>query len=227
MKMRRVRRSPLAWSTVLIAACGGAADEPVQETPPEVTATAATQAPAQLLNPNLADASALASVPGFTPEAAQAVADGGPYLTAAAFDAALREHIGDAAGAVYEHLWLPINLNDVTEAEILLIPGMDGRMAHEFEEYRPYAGMDEFREEIGKYVDDEEVERLARYVYVPIDLNTATRQEIMAVPGMDERMAHEFEEYRPYTSMDQFREEIGKYVDENEVARFERYVTIR
>ena len=39
-------------------------------------------------------------------------------------------------------------------------------------------------------------------------------------------MAHEFEEYRPYTDLDQFRQEIGKYVDENEVARLERYVTL-
>ena len=40
-------------------------------------------------------------------------------------------------------------------------------------------------------------------------------------------MAHEFEEYRPYTSMEQFRREIGKYVNEDEVARLERYVEIR
>ena len=40
-------------------------------------------------------------------------------------------------------------------------------------------------------------------------------------------MVHEFEEYRPYASMDQFRREIGKYVDEDEVARLERYVEIR
>ena len=47
----------------------------------------------------------------------------------------------------------------------------------------------------------------------------------MLVPGMSRRMAHEFEEYRPYTSIEQFRREIGKYVDDDEVARFERYVT--
>jgi len=40
-------------------------------------------------------------------------------------------------------------------------------------------------------------------------------------------MQHEFEEYRPYKSMDQFRREIGKYVDKAEVARLEQYVTIR
>ena len=40
-------------------------------------------------------------------------------------------------------------------------------------------------------------------------------------------MQHEFEEYRPYTSMAQFRREIGKYVDEDEVERLARYVEIR
>jgi hypothetical protein len=48
----------------------------------------------------------------------------------------------------------------------------------------------------------------------------------MTIPGMTARMVHEFEEYRPYTSLQQFRREIGKYVDENEVARLESYVTL-
>jgi hypothetical protein len=40
-------------------------------------------------------------------------------------------------------------------------------------------------------------------------------------------MAHEFDEYRPYTDIIKFRREIGKYVDSTTVARFERYVEIR
>ena len=39
-------------------------------------------------------------------------------------------------------------------------------------------------------------------------------------------MLHEFKEYRPYMNMKQFLMEIGKYVDENEIARFERYLTL-
>ena len=39
-------------------------------------------------------------------------------------------------------------------------------------------------------------------------------------------MAHEFQEYRPYKSMQQFRREIGKYVDAEEIARLEMYVTL-
>ncbi|HUQ19291.1 MAG TPA: hypothetical protein VM099_06725 [Gemmatimonadaceae bacterium] len=60
-----------------------------------------------------------------------------------------------------------------------------------------------------------------------INLNTATDAEILAIPGMGPRMLREFKEYRPYTSMEQFRREIGKYVDKKEVARLEQYVYIQ
>ena len=60
-----------------------------------------------------------------------------------------------------------------------------------------------------------------------INLNTATDAELMTIPGMGPRMLREFKEYRPYTSIEQFRREIGKYVDKAEVARFEQYITIK
>ena len=60
-----------------------------------------------------------------------------------------------------------------------------------------------------------------------INLNTATDAQLMSIPGMGPRMLHEFKEYRPYTSIEQFRREIGKYVDKAEVARFEQYITIK
>jgi hypothetical protein len=39
-------------------------------------------------------------------------------------------------------------------------------------------------------------------------------------------MLREFKEYRPYKAIEQFRREMGKYVDEAEVARLERYVVV-
>ena len=121
---------------------------------------------------------------------------------------------------------MAINLNTAPRDEILLIPGLGERMAHEFEEYRPYKTLAQFRKEIGKYVDQKEVARLEQYVFIPINLNTATDADILSIPGMGQRMLHEFKEYRPYKSMEQFRREIGKYVSKQEVARLERYVTI-
>ena len=60
-----------------------------------------------------------------------------------------------------------------------------------------------------------------------INITTATDAEILSIPGMGPRMLREFKEYRPYTSIEQFRREIGKYVDKAEVARLEPYITIK
>ena len=45
-----------------------------------------------------------------------------------------------------------------------------------------------------------------------LNLNTATREQFLTIPGVGDRMVREFEEYRPYASIQQFRREIGKYV---------------
>ena len=99
-------------------------------------------------------------------------------------------------------------------------------MVHEFEEYRPYTSLEQFRREIGKYVNETEVARLEQYVFVPINLNTASDEAILSIPGLGDRMLREFQEYRPYNNIQQFRREIGKYINEKEVARLERYVTL-
>ena len=129
--------------------------------------------------------------------------------------------------SLYKKIFVPQNLNTTIEADFKLIPGVGDRMAHEFEEYRPYLNIQQFRKEIGKYVDETEVARYEQYVFVPVELNTATEADMKALPGVGDRMAHEFEEYRPYTNMDQFRKEIGKYVDDKELSRLERLVYLK
>ena len=180
-----------------------------------------------LLNPNLATADELASVPHVDAALAAKIVDARPLLRPSALHEVISASLGEAQiEDVYRKLWLPLDLNTASEAEILLIPGVGGRMAHEFEEYRPYRAMAQFRREIGKYVDGDEVARLEKYVFMPLPLNTASREHILTIPGVGARMAHEFEEYRPYKAIAQFRREIGKYVDDDEVARLERYVVV-
>ena len=179
-----------------------------------------------LVNPNFADEEQLLAVPGLNAEAVAAVVDARPIMRVADLHAIVSAYTEDTE-ETYGALWLPIDLNDVSEEEILLIPGVGNRMLHEFEEYRPYMHLTQFHREIGKYVDDAELDRLAQYVYVRIDLNSASEEDILSIPGVGPRMAHEFEEYRPYTDLSQFRREIGKYVDQDEVERLARYVEIR
>ena len=182
---------------------------------------------AGVLNPNLEGAAELAAVPHLTAALVEQIIDRRPFLTMAAFDRVVSPSIAtDRRDELYASLFIPINLNDASREEILLVPGVGDRIAHEFEEYRPYRAIAQFRREIGKYVDDTEVARLEQFVYVPINLNTASDEGILSIPGVGNRLLHEFKEYRPYRSLAQFRREIGKYVSDAEVARLERYVTL-
>jgi DNA uptake protein ComE-like DNA-binding protein len=180
-----------------------------------------------VLNPDIATEAELAGVPHLDAGRVAAIVAQRPFADMTELDTFLSALSEAQRDEVYAKLFLPINLNTASRTEILLVPGLSERMAHEFEEYRPYTSLEQFRREIGKYVDAAEVARLEQYVFVPLDLNSATSEAFSTIPGVSARMVHEFEEYRPYQSMEQFRREIGKYVDEDEVARLERYMTIR
>jgi radical SAM superfamily enzyme with C-terminal helix-hairpin-helix motif len=99
-------------------------------------------------------------------------------------------------------------------------------MAREFAEYRPWKSFAQFDKEIGKYVDKAEVERLKQYTFIPLDPNTASDTDFMTIPGVGNRMVREFKEYRPWKTQQQFEKEIGKYVNQREVARLWRYMQL-
>ena len=206
---------------ILAAACTGSAEDSSSAAEP----AAAAPQPAAMLNANLAVRSELEQAVGEA--VAAALMDARPLLTLTAVYNAVLHVVGEEdAQDVLASVSVPINLNDASREEILLIPGVGERMAHEFEEYRPYVAIEQFRREIGKYVDDDEVARLEQFVFVPVNLNAASDEAILAIPGVGNRMLHEFKEYRPYQEMAQFRREIGKYVDDRELARLERFVTL-
>ena len=62
--------------------------------------------------------------------------------------------------------------------------------------------------------------------WVKYNLNIITDEQILSIPNAGDRMTREFAEYRPYTTIGQFRAEIGKYVDEDVVAGYEQYVFV-
>ena len=180
-----------------------------------------------IVDANIASEKELAGMPHLNAALVKSIVDARPFPSITELDALLskslkREQITELYGRLFVHL----NLNAATREQILLIPNAGPRMAHEFEEYRPYKALAQFHREIDKYVDDTELARLEQYVFVPINLNTASDADILTIPGLGNRMLHEFKEYRPYKAIEQFRREIGKYVDKKEVARLERYVTI-
>jgi DNA uptake protein ComE-like DNA-binding protein len=193
-----------------------------------LSVTAGAQVGKGLIDPNVATEKELAALPGMTEPIVKAVLGKRPFANIVALDEflAAQKLEADARKAFYAKAFVHINLNTADSKSIQLIPGAGKRMAHEFDEYRPWKSWKQFEKEIGKYVDEAEVARLAQYAFIPLKLNTASEAEFMTIPGVGKRMAHEFDEYRPWKSKAQFEKEIGKYVKPPEVARLWRYMAI-
>ena len=191
--------------------------------------TAEGQVAKGLVDPNVAVEKELLALPHLTPQIAKATLEKRPFLSIVEWDALLAaQGLSEAQrGELYAKAFVHINLDTASSQEILLIPGAGKRMAHEFEEYRPWRSWAQFQKEIGKYVNQQEVARLAQYTFIPININTASDADIQTIPGVGARMLHEFKEYRPWKSIEHFHKEIGKYVDEKEVRRLARYVVIQ
>ena len=180
-----------------------------------------------LVNPDLASEKELLALPHMNAKIVKEIIERRPFLKMADLNALLAQSLNKGQLAeLYGKMFVQINLNTASEEEILMIPGTGKRMLHEFLEYRPYKTLAQFHKEIGKYVDKTELARLEQYVFVSINLNTASDEDILSIPGMGKRMLGEFKEYRPYANIEKFTKEIGKYVDKKEVARLERYVTL-
>src|SRR5215213_5888570 len=152
----------------VLAACG-ATTTPTSTQP---AAVAATSVPAATAATSLAPAATAA-----TRATSPATAD-----TSAAPEATATT--STAPAATVSTAAAKLNLNTVTEDQLMsTIPGFSGRMVREFMEYRPYISIQQFRKEIGKYVDAEQVATYEQYVYVPIDVDQADAATLQQLPG--------------------------------------------
>jgi DNA uptake protein ComE-like DNA-binding protein len=181
-----------------------------------------------VVDANTAAEKDLAGMPHMTPAIAKALVGVRPFKSITDLNTFLvgQGLTQDQAMDFYKKAFVHVNLNTATRDEILLIPGAGPRMVREFPEYRPWKTFAQFDKEIGKYVGADATARLAQYVFIPVNLNTATDADILSIPGAGQRMVREFKEYRPWKSWPQFDKEIGKYVSKQEVERLKRYLVI-
>jgi DNA uptake protein ComE-like DNA-binding protein len=119
-----------------------------------------------------------------------------------------------------------VDPNTASEEELAALPGLDSAGITIVLEGRPFPDMTALDHALSATMDSASLEALYREMFIPLDLNSASRETILLIPGVGERMAREFLEYRPYRGIEEFRREIGKYVDDAEVERLERYVTV-
>jgi len=182
-----------------------------------------------VVDANVAAEKDLLTFPHMTPAIVKGILEKRPFNSITDLNAYLLSQGLTAAQAMefYTKAFVHINLNTATRDEILLVPGAGNRMAREFPEYRPWKTWAQFDKEIGKYVGQEATDKLKQYTFIPINLNTATDEDFLTIPGVANRMVREFKEYRPWKTKAQFDKEIGKYVGEKETARFWRFMVIQ
>lgn len=131
---------------------------------------------------------------------------------------------GRASAQVGKSELLDPNLG--TEQQLTALPHMNAALVKGILEKRPFLSMTEFDAFLAPTLNAEQRKALYAKAFVHLNLNSATKEEILMIPGVGNRMLREFEEYRPYKTLSQFHREIGKYVKEDELARLEGYVFV-
>lgn len=117
--------------------------------------------------------------------------------------------------------------NLATAAALTALPGMSDSITLAVIAGRPYANMAAVDRVLARHLSEQWRDSVYTSLWLRLDLNTASSDEIQLIPGVDDRLRHELEEYRPYDGVESFRRDIGGQAGAEEAARLERYITIR
>jgi DNA uptake protein ComE-like DNA-binding protein len=120
-----------------------------------------------------------------------------------------------------------VDANSAPESALAAMPGMTPAIAKAVVSGRPFTSITDLNTLlIGQGLTQEQAMAFYARAFVHINLNTATREEILLVPGAGTRMAREFAEYRPWKTWAQFDKEIGKYVGAEATAKLAQFCFI-
>jgi DNA uptake protein ComE-like DNA-binding protein len=119
------------------------------------------------------------------------------------------------------------DINTMKEADVAVLPGVTPAIAKALVAKRPFASITDANAFLlSQGLTQEQANAIYAKAFVHINLNTATGDEILLVPGAGRRMSREFPEYRPWKTYAQFDREIGKYVGPEATAKLAQYTFI-
>jgi DNA uptake protein ComE-like DNA-binding protein len=119
------------------------------------------------------------------------------------------------------------DVNIAAEKDLAALPNMNPAIAKALVAKRPFASPTELNAFLlSQGLTPEQAMAFYQSAFVHINLNTATNEEILLVPGAGRRMTREFAEYRPWKTYAQFDKEIGKYVGAEATAKLAQYTFI-
>ena len=120
-----------------------------------------------------------------------------------------------------------VDANTIAEGDLAKLPGMTPALAKDLVAKRPFLSITALDQALtGAGLTREQITALYGRIFIHVNLNSASRDEILLIPGVGNRMLREFLEYRPYAALAVFHREIDKYVDDTELARLEQYVFV-
>jgi DNA uptake protein ComE-like DNA-binding protein len=120
-----------------------------------------------------------------------------------------------------------VDANTAPEKDLLTFPNMTPAIVKGILEKRPFGSITELNAYLlSQGLTAEKAMEFYSKAFIHINLNTATREEILLVPGAGARMAREFAEYRPWRNWAQFDKEIGKYVGQAATDKLKQYCFI-
>ena len=187
-----------------------------------------------LVEPNVAADSTMLALPHMNAALVQALKDARPILSIVALDSILASKALSKSQRteLYGKVFVHVDLNRGSDAEFMLIPGVDAKKITALKSQRPWSSFEQFQTAIAKATSATEATRLEQYVFIPVELNTFTDpiMDTFASIGVGTRQwKREFAEYRPWTSMEQFDRQISKYLRSRptELKRLARYVIIK
>ena len=121
--------------------------------------------------------------------------------------------------------------NVAPEADLLKMPHMTPAIVKGLIAKRNFASITDLNAYLlGAGLTQAQATEFYGRAFIHVNLNTGTREEFMLIPTSTSRWAHEFDEYRPWTSYAQFDKEIGKYTtprnDPAVLDKFKQYLFI-
>ena len=167
----------------------------------------------------------LATYPNMTPAIAKALVAKRPFISIKDLNAFLLSQglTQEQANQLYTKAFVHINLNTATSEEILLVPKAGKRMAHEFDEYRPWRNYAQFAKEIGKYVGADATAQLAQYTFIPLNASTASDDDLMTIPGANAALVARIKAGRPYKTAADLEAALAKGSTPAEAKRVARF----
>lgn len=171
---------------------------------------------------NLATLDELKSLPGIDPQTAQAILDGRPYEK--------EEDLLQVNGMDEEKLKtiqnlikIRLNINSASVYELRMLPGIGPKIAGAIVDGRPYTEVDELLRIRG--ISENKLAKIRDLLEIKVNINSATRDELGVLPGIEPKIAQAIIDGRPYKEVNELVKIKG--IDEDKLAKIQDLIDIR